>query len=464
MKVTRRSLLQAAGTATALSGFTVRAQAGSARPNIVMLISDDQSQPDLGSYGNDKIRTPHLDRLATEGLRFTRAYVISPQCSPNRAGLLTGRSPHSVGAARLHAPVRPEYLNIVRLLKQAGYYTGAYRKTHQPLIEKEFDYYGDDQAPLETFFTGRPLEKPFFLWFGSRHPHRPYQPGTFSPPTNPEQVIVPDYLPDTPEVRKDLADYYDAIARFDSDCGFILAQLEAQEVTGDTLVIMTSDNGMPFPRAKGTLYEAGIATPLIVRWPGQVSPGISENLVTALDLPATVLAAAGVTIPPNFEGTPSFPVPGGTLLHQHKFVFAERNWHDNFDPMRAVVSQDYKLILNFRPEVGYLPTLDVLESPSGQAIIKLAKSGSLAGKLAWYQQKSRPRLEFYHLPSDPGEWQNRAEDPALKEALEEHLQALSQWMLASNDFLPPPRGSFPGYPQYDAIDALNGGVMESWIY
>lgn len=132
--------------------------------------------------------------------------------------------------------------------------------------------------------------------------------------------------------------------------------------------------------------------------------------------------------------------------------------------MRGVVSQDYKLILNFRPEVGYLPTSDILESPTSQAIVALAKNGPLPGKLAWYHRKNRPRLEFYHLQSDPGEWQNPAQEPSLKEAIEEHLQALSQWMLAGNDFLPPPRGSFPGFPQYDAIDTLNGGVMESWLY
>jgi len=246
------------------------------------------------------------------------------------------------------------------------------------LIEKQFDFYGNDAEPLESFFQQRPNDAPFFLWFGSRDPHRPYDTVAFEPPHSPSAVHVPGFLPDTEEVREDLAQYYDRIARFDKDCGTILRLIESQGLEESTLVIMTGDNGMPFPRAKGTLYEAGIQEPFLIRWPGKVAQGsISDVLVTLLDIPATIIDVSGLQVPVEFEGLSLLALLTGSSPRE--FIFAERNWHDNWDPMRCVVSERFKLIRNYRPEAGYLPTLDILGSPSFQEIARLANEKRLKG-------------------------------------------------------------------------------------
>jgi arylsulfatase A-like enzyme len=346
------------------------------------------------------------------------------------------------------------------MLKGAGYFTGAYRKTHQPLIEKQFDFYGNDAEPLESFFQQRPNDAPFFLWFGSRDPHRPYDTVAFEPPHSPSAVHVPGFLPDTEEVREDLAQYYDRIARFDKDCGTILRLIESQGLEESTLVIMTGNNGMPFPRAKRTLYEAGIQEPFLIRWPGKVAQGsISDVLVTLLDIPATIIDVSGLQVPVEFEGLSLLALLTGSSPRE--FIFAERNWHDNWDPMRCVVSERFKLIRNYRPEAGYLPTLDILGSPSFQEIARLANEKRLKGLLAWYLQTSRAPFEFYDLQADPLEQKNLAEDPAYLEVFQAHQRALSDWMLQTSDFLPPPIGSYPGdYAAYQAIDPLNGNAPQ----
>jgi arylsulfatase A-like enzyme len=465
-KHSRRDFLKMLGaTSAALSipakatpaELSPRAPSKDALPNIVLLLADDLSAPDLGSYGNEAIGTPNLDGLAQTSTRFTRAYAPSPQCSPTRASLLTGRSPHVTGASRLHAPALPEFPSIITMLKGAGYFTGAYRKTHQPLIEKQFDFYGDDAEPLESFFQQRPNDAPFFLWFGSQDPHRPYFKGAFEPPHSPSAVHVPDFLPDTEEVRKDLARYYDRISRFDKDCGTILGLIESQGLKESTLVIMTADNGMPFPRAKGTLYEAGIRMPLLIRWPSKIAQGsISDALVTLLDIPATIVDALGLEASGEFEGLSLLAILSGS--QPREFIFAERNWHDNWDPMRCVVSERFKLIRNYRPEVGYLPTLDILESPSFQEIARLAKEKRLTGLLAWYLQTSRESFELYDIQADPLEQKNLAKDPVYLEVFQAHQRSLSDWMIQTSDFLPPPIGFYPGdYSAYQQfIDPLNG--------
>jgi arylsulfatase A-like enzyme len=429
-------------------------QATQDRPNIVFLFSDDHSVPDLGSYGNPTVHTPNLDGLAAEGMRFNRAYVTSPQCSPSRASILTGRVPHDVHASRLHAAV-PEYdTNLVELLNDVGYFTGAYRKVHQPNIQDDFDFYGDFEEPLGTFFENRPEDQPFFLWFGSTDPHRIYEAGAFDPPHDPAEVTVPPFLPDTPEVRQDLAHYYDEIARFDRECGEILELLEKQGVSDTTMVVMAGDNGLPFPRAKATMYEPGIRVPLLIRWPGTVAPGqVSDELVSLMDLTATWLEAAGIDPPAQMQSRSLVGLLGGGQ-GPHEYVFSERNWHDNWDPLRVVVGRRYKLIQNYRPEVPYRPSLDIIDSPSWAVIARLIEAGQLRGNLEWYGLPNRPKVELYDLETDPWEWNNLADDPQYRDLVDELLGVLSDWIRDTNDFLPPIKGAFPDAPRYRGLDPV----------
>ncbi len=458
----RRRFLRSAAAVLGTPLFSSFLKPGDARPpsdapNIVFLFSDDHSVPDLGCYGNPVVHTPNLDRMAAEGVRFNRAYVSSSQCSPSRASVLTGRPAHQVNASRLHADVPVPEANIVRLLNNRGYYTGGYRKIHQSNIKDELQFYADDPEPLATFFEDRPKDRPFFLWFGCRDPHRKYGPGAFDPPHKPKNVIVPDYLPDTPEVRQDLAYYYDEIARFDRECGEIMEFLEQQGVSDETMVVMAGDNGLPFPRAKATLYEPGIHVPLLVKYPDRVGKGrVSDALVSVTDLAATWLEAAGIDVPESMTSRSLMPLLTGETEKVRDFVFAERNWHDNWDPMRCVVGKRYKLIQNYRPEVPYYPSLDLAESPTYGKIKELKKEGGLSGPLKWYQHSSRPQVEFYDLDNDPGEWTNLSGQAAQEGRITKYQEQLDRWMIQTNDFLPPPKSAFPSEELNETINPLDG--------
>jgi arylsulfatase A-like enzyme len=436
-------LLAFAGCVSCSPGKAREQPAAHERPNIVFLISDDQSVPDLGCYGNTAIGTPNVDRIARDGMRFDNAFVSSPQCSPSRAAILTGRSPVAVGMSRLHAALRPWVGSVLEPLKTAGYYTAAYRKVHLgDEFQKRWDYYGGfDEAPA-TFFARRPKDRPFFLWVGFEDPHRPYPHGVpWTPPHDPAKVIVQPYLPDTPKVRQDIAMYYDAISRMDRDLGEVLDALDREGLAKNTIVVFVGDNGLPFPGAKGSLYDAGIHVPLLARWPGRVAAGSADrDLVALLDLPATWLDAAGIAIPPEMEGrsflgrlTGAHPGPTRTA------VFAERDWHDTLDAIRAVRTDRYLLLHNFRPELPLQLTDDLRDSLSWQSILELDQAKALPAPLHdRLFGAPRPTLELYDLASDTAQLHNLAADPAHADDVHALEVLLGRWMTAINDYLPPP--------------------------
>jgi N-sulfoglucosamine sulfohydrolase len=447
VSISRRSLLSSA-TGLALSPKMLRAQSSPTPPNIVFLISDDHSWTDLGCYGNSAARTPNLDKLASQGTRFTQCFVTSPQCSPNRSAILTGQPAHQTATSRLHAPMPEEQSTFLEVLRERGYHLGAFRKVHQGKeFDKRWDFYGDDKAPFAKFFDQRPKDKPFFLHVGFIDPHRPYPGKAFDPPTDPAKVSVPHWLPDTPEVRRDLADYLDEIARMDRESGEVLRLLEERGLAGNTMVVFTGDNGMPFPpRAKGTLYEYGIRVPLLVRWPqlwqsrmpSGFTPGsVSDQLVSHVDLPVTWIRAAGASVPKRMRGV-------DLLTGTRTEIFSERNWHDNFDLGRCIRTSRHKLIYNGLPDKPNRPIGDLAGSPSWAAYQELAKAGKLSPEHQAPLSPTRPMLELYDLEKDPRELVNLAERPE-SEALKEDLMArLSTWMDSTNDFLPPPFRIFEG--------------------
>lgn len=452
-KTTRRQAFQrlaGAALTPVLSQAPAFAQS-SELPNIVFLISDDHSTPDLGCYGNSAIHTPHLDRLAAAGLRFDNGFVASPQCSPNRSAIFCGCSPHTIGTSRLHTRYPAWEASFVEGLREAGYHTGAYRKVHQgdPFNER-FDFYRPARVPFSEFFDKRPVGKPFFLHVGFTDPHRPYRKGVFSPAHDPAKVMVPDFLPDTPKVREDIALYYDAVARMDSECGEVLDLLEQHGLTENTLVVFMGDNGMPFPRAKGSLYDPGIKVPTLARWPGRIKPGsVTNALMSAIDLPVTWLAMAGAKPSVKMRGESLLPVFNDPQAPLRDAVFAERNWHNTLDPSRSVRTQRYKLIFNAQPRFPYRPASDLEASLSWQSYIeeKWKSSGSALKAHHWQLlEPSRPTIELYDLKHDPGEFNNRATDPELSEVRRDLEYKLSDWMYETYDFLPP---LWKGYPAAD---------------
>ncbi len=408
-------------------------------PNIVFLISDDHSVPDLGCYGNPHVRTPRMDQLAREGMRFTNTFVASPQCSPNRSAIFTGAAPHTIGTSRLHTPMPPWETTVLDLLRARGYFTGVFRKHHQGEdFEQKLDFYGNAKTPFSAFAEKLPRGKPFFLQFGSTDPHRPYKPGAANPPHDPAKVTVPPYLPDDPEVRQDLALYYDAISRFDTECGELLDVLRTRGLLENTLVIMTGDNGLPFPRAKGTLYDPGLRVPMIAWWPGRVAAGtVRDELLSHVDLAPTWLELTGGGALPKSRGRSFLPLLFGGRYEAREAVYSERNWHSNYDPMRSVRTKRHKLIFNARPETGYRPASDLENSPTWREIRRRARVGGLSVPQFRLVEPSRPILEFYDLEKDPNEFDNAIGRPEYEAEVLRHRALLSDWMHATYDYLPP---------------------------
>ena len=423
------------------SGMGLAAQAPAGRPpNIVFLISDDHTAADLGCYGNPHVRTPNLDRLAAQGVRFANCFVASPQCSPNRSAIFTGCAPHTTSTSRLHTPMPPWEPSFLEQLKERGYYTGGFRKVHQGNeFNARFDSYSAAKTTkFATFFDKVPAGRPFFLHVGFTDPHRPYAAGAVTPPHDPAMVRLPRFLPDTKDVRDDLVMYHDFISRMDGECGELLALLEARGLAGNTVVFFTGDNGMPFPGAKGTCYDPGIHVPLLVRWPGVAAAGtVDKRLISHVDLAPTWVEMAGARPAAKMQGRSFAAALRGGAYTARPAVFSERNWHDNFDPIRSVRTERYKLIFNAAPHFPYRPALDLEQSPSWASYLAQARRGALAPQHLRLLQPSRPMLEMYDLQNDPDEFVNIIDDPAHNGARKELLQRLGEWMHQTYDYLPP---------------------------
>lgn len=439
----RREFLGTSAAVTT-SGSALAQANGNQPVNILFLISDDHTAADLGAYGNTTVTSPHLDRLAREGMRFDKCFVTSPQCSPNRSAIFTGATAHTTGTSRLHVPLPDWEPSIVDYLKSKNYYTGVYRKHHHgPGFQKRLDFYGNAQTPWRNFFDSIPQGKPFFLQAGFTDPHRPYKPGAFSPPHDPSKVKVPDFLPDWPEVRQDLAHYYDFIARMDNEVGQIMDILKGKGLAENTLVLMTGDNGMPFPRAKGTLYEAGIHVPLIAWMPGKIAGGsVKQELISHIDFAPTWMDLAGLKPTPKMQGRSFLPLLLGQPYQKRSEIFSERNWHNSFDPMRCVRTETHKLIFNAAPHFPYRPPSDLEDSPTWQTMLARRKAGNPV-HLRHLFNPTRPILQLHDLQADPLELDNRIDAPSFKDMRLDLEARLTKWMNDTYDFLPPSGGA-PG--------------------
>ena len=435
------------------------AQAPALRPNVVLIIADDLAWDDIGAYGNKKIRTPNIDRLAREGLRFTSAFVTISSCSPSRSSLITGRYPHNTDAEQLHWPLPAEQVTFVEKLRAAGYWTAAAGKWHLgDAVKDRFDVVNDaGEAGFQTdpktgkmlakddsgaadwlpTMRQRPQGKPFFLWFAALDPHRDYVENSIPKPHRPEDVTVPPYLPDTPEVRGELALYYDEIARLDDYVGKVVAELERQGVAENTLVLFISDNGRPFPRAKTTLYDSGIKTPLIARWPKTIRRGgFAGGLVSSIDIAPTILQLAGATIPPSVQGKSFAAILADQKSTTRDAIYAEKNWHDYEDRARAVRTARFKYIRNDYPDLPLTTSADSGRSPTMDAIRRLRDAGRLSPEQSRIFQTPRPTEELYDVIADPHEFKNLAADPRHASTLAELREKLNQWGRETDDRTP----------------------------
>lgn len=451
------------------------APAADARPNILLCIADDWSWPHAGVYGDTVVKTPTFDRVAAEGMLFTRAFCAAPSCSPSRAAVLTGQAPHRLaeganlwGSLPARFPVYPD------VLEKAGYHVGFTGKGWGPgqLGDRTRNPAGKPYKSFEQFLKSVPAGKPFCFWFGSHDPHRPYKLGQGAEAgLKAVEVKVPAFLPDTPEVRGDILDYYFAAQRFDRDSGEILKQLEAAGTLDQTLVVMTGDNGLPFPRAKTNLYDSGSRMPLAVRWPGHVKPGrTTDALVSLTDLGPTFVEAAGLTPGADMTGRSLLPIltdtasAGATTRSAaREAVFIERERHANVRegdlgyPARAIRTDKFLYVRNFRPDlwpagdpkvwVAVGPFGDIDPGPSKAVVTGRRADEKIAPFFALACAK-RPAEELYDLSKDPDQLRNVAGQADYAGEQARLRAALDGWMRETADPRADGGGAYEAFDKY----------------
>jgi arylsulfatase A-like enzyme len=431
-------------------------------PNIIFIIGDDVGVYDLGCYGNEGIKTPNIDNLASEGLRFDNAFLTVSSCSPSRCSIITGRYPHNTGAAELHSPLPANQVLFPEVLKAHGYYTAQAGKWHfgsVPMVKTKnvdtaslgpavrafdrisvrFQDNGDGGEDMWIkFLKERPKDKPFFMWFAPYDSHRPWGPNELGNKNNNKDVWVPEFLYDGDMTRNDLRLYYNEITRLDFYLGEIEKELKKQNVADNTIIIFTSDNGRPFPRSKTRVYDSGIKTPLIIKWPeGIQKRGFSVHaLVSTVDIAPTILKIAGIIPGNTFQGrsfAELFKKPDTLFRH---YVFAEHNWHDYEACERMVRTIEYLYLENFRPQFDAWGPADAVGSPS----MKELYEAYTANKINRYQRdifiKPRPAEELFNTVKDPYQYFNLANDTKFKKIKERLKKVLETWRKETGDNCP----------------------------
>lgn len=392
----------------------------------------------LGVYGHPGITSPHLDRLAAEGVLFTRAHATAPLCSPSRGSLFTGRYPQSnglVGLAHHGWEYRSNVRTLPQLLGESGWRTALFGMQHETstparLGFDEFDVsnsYCEYVVERATEWLRNPPERKFLLTAGFFETHRPY-PHDRYPPADPGRLTVPDYLPDTPEVRQDLADFHGSITVADAAVGQLLDVLRESGLADTTWVVFLTDHGPALPRAKSTLYDAGTGIAMIIRAPGshRARPRVYDELFSGVDLVPTLLELLGVAIPADIDGLSHAQNLLGAHREVRSAVYTTKTYHDSFDPIRAIRTKEYSYIENYarRPLLD-LPW-DIEESAPGQAV-------------APYVNDPRPERELYDLRSDPAELNNllaAADSENVRAVTNQLALLLHDWRQKTSDVIP----------------------------
>lgn len=455
---------------------------------MLVAIWDDVSYPHVSAAGSTMVSTPAFDRVASQGVLFRNAYAPAPGCSPTRAALLTGRHIWMIEQAGTHASSFPRtYHSYQDLLEDAGYAVGhtgkpwgpgrweASGRTRNPagpgfLARKaeppfsgmrDIDYAGN----FEDFFQGKAAGQPFSFWVGGSEAHRRFERGSWRKAGKRlEDAEVPPFLPDTPEIREDLLDYAVEIEWFDSHLGRILDFLEAEGELDNTLVVVTADNGMAFPRAKANLYDYGIHMPLAVRWAGGGRAGRTvDDLVQFVDLTATILDLAGVEHPGgdsalagrSLRGILESPAeglvnPSRTRAYSGRERHSSSRWNNLTYPQRSMRTPEYLYIRNFKPDrwpagapQKYLPGSSTLEEMHGAyhdidaspSLTRLIEGREEAGVRQYFELAvgKRPAEELFDLAADPGCLDNLAAKPEFAGLLGELRDELEAYLAETGD-------------------------------
>lgn len=451
----RRGFLRAVGVGSMAMALPATAAVYKKRPNILFCISDDQSWLHAGAMGDPVVKTPAFDRVAREGIRFTHAFCNAPSCGPSRSAILTGQHIWRLEeAGNIHSRLPDKFATYVGLLEQAGYVVGSYSKGWSPGQFKTPSGWvhsnrtkrnpaGGRFRSFEEFHRRKPKGKPFCFWLGSSDPHRAYKKDSgIKSGMDPAKVVVPAHLPDDPVVRRDILDYYFEVQRFDSLVGDALAILEKAGELDNTLVVVTSDNGMPFPRAKATLYDFGTRMPLAIRWPAKItSPNRTfAGFVNLSDMAPTFLEAAGLEPPKAMTARSLMDVFTESVKTPRDRAFTAMERHDGCRkggkgyPCRALRTREFLYIRNYEPDrwpsgdpdakncARAIPFGEVDTSPTKSLLMDKRDAYRRFYQLAFGK---RPAEELYDLSSDPGQVRNVASDPKyakIRSALGAQLQ------------------------------------------
>lgn len=420
----------------------LKSAAASVQPNFVFFITDDISAEDIRPYGNRRIQTPNLDRMAAEALVFDRAYLVTSSCSPSRCSIITGRYPHNHGAPELHIKLPETQKTFTQVLRDAGYHTILSGKNHMGEPRQlGFAAASNGGGPGGAddwikHLKNRPNDRPFFAWFASTDAHRDWSISKNIPAPDPLNVDVPPYLFDGPKTREDLANYYHEIQRTDAKLGEIMDELDAQGISGETYLIYCSDNGRPFPRCKTRLYECGVRTPFLVRRIGHVAAGRSRSTISSIDIAPTVLDLAGLKPMPTAQGVSFSSVLRDPSASVRDYAFSEHNWHVYSAHERSVRFGDWLYIRNAWPERQNLCLESTDKYPAGKELW----DAHAAGKSNQHQSdvflKPRPSEELFHLPSDPHQLLNEVANATHKGRLQHLREVLDRWTQETGDTIP----------------------------
>jgi len=394
-----------------------------------MLVAHDIGRH-LGCYGVQETGTINIDRFAEDGVLFTGFHSTAPQCSPARASLVTGRYPHGNGVLGICSPVfgfdlNPDEKTLVHILKNSGYQTGLVGIAHETMHPENLPFdsmekggaAGEWESLASAFLET--ADPPFYLQIGTRDAHRPFDEVEYIE----KGIYVPAWLEDTEEARTEFAGFQGAINRLDAGIGTILDTLDRNGKGDDTIVMIFSDHGIPFPRAKHSLYEPGCTAAAIIRWPARGwSGGKSvDTLLSGVDVLPTLLEALDLEIPSSVQGRSFLALLDNDGDLERKEVFLEQNFNAWTDTSRAIRTKRYKLIANFSPGRGF--------SDSSQTWRPATKVSFLANAARTYH----PPFELFDLEDDPLETTNLSGNPEYDE-IESNLKArLWNWMRRTED-------------------------------
>ncbi len=404
------------------------------QPNIVFITCHDLGKH-LSCYGHTSVHSPALHQLAADGVIFDNHFCSAPQCSPSRSALHTGRHAHSNGIMGLtHAPfnwrLHPDEQHLAQRLKSAGYHTALIGVQHvargEDVSALGYDtiiagnHARTEAGPKAKDWIAQNKDTPFYLEVGFFEPHRAYN----ELPDSSQGVEIPPYIPDSPEAREDFAALQGSIRAMDDGVKMILDALDENGLRENTWVIFVTDHGLAMPRAKCTLYDAGIETALMMRWPaGSIRGGRHIDALTShVDVVPSILQALNISLPDNLHGHSLWPLLQGNTYQPNEQIFAEKTFHTAYEPMRGIRTIGHKLIVNFEADIAVNVPSDIQKSPIYPLMLN-----EITGH--------RPQIELYDLEADPLEKNNLA-GHADYAAIEADLkQRLLHWMQSTDDLL-----------------------------